>query len=190
MDERESLGSRVLALKRRLETDNLTPEDKERLELARRLRELHRDGKTLEECAHVLGQHPKMLAQFARRGVYKLFCDYLERLEHGDDEKAVERVVRKARTEFAGFSPDAIQYIRGCFRRDEQGEWSDDGKAMWATQLVAKGVGLTEPQSVVRPIININIAALKAEMSQVASDDAEADAAARAITVTPQKALA
>jgi len=192
--EQKTLGTRVIALKRRLTTGTLTPEDKERFELTRRLRELRRDGKTIEECAGLLGMRREMIGQFMRRGVFEAFSQHLESLERGTDEKAVEHVVRMARKDFAGFAPDAITYYRSCFMRNaeeeraEKGEFKDDAKAMWATDKVSKGLGLTEPETAVRPIVHINVGYIRNEMLRVAEDDAEAEAAARAITVTPQDA--
>ncbi len=195
-DDPQAPGARVLALKRRLGTDTLTPDDGERLALARRLRELRREGKTLEECGALLGQHPKMLGHFMRRGVYKLLSDYLERVERGEDAQAIERTVRWARGEFVKLAPDAIEYFESCFERNppeewaERGRWKDDAKARWAAQLIAKGVGLLDPQPVVRPVIHISAASIRAELEEVAADDAKAEAAWRASAVIPDKALA
>jgi hypothetical protein len=179
-------GSRVLAVKRRLDTDTLTPDDMERLELTRRLRELQREGKTLEECGAILGLHPKTLGHFMRRGVYKLLCDYLERVERGEDAQAVERMMRWARVEFVRLAPYAIEYFESCFERNlaeewaERGRWKDDAKARWAAQLIAKGIGLLDPQPVARPVIHISTDWMRAELEEVAAEDAKAEAAWRA----------
>jgi hypothetical protein len=180
-------GARVLGVKRRLETDTLTPGDKKRLELTKRLRELVRQGKTLKECGAMLGLHPKMLGHFMRRGVFKLLCDYFERVERGEDAQAVERMMRWARAEFVGLAPYAIEYFESCFERNppeewaERGRWKDDAKARWAAQLVAKALRLLEPEHAAPPVIQISLAHIEREMAMVAEEDA---LAARVLEVT------
>jgi hypothetical protein len=162
------------------------PSDRERLELTRRLRELVREGKTLEECGAILGQRPKTLGHFMRRGVFKVFSDYLEGVESGDDAKAIERMMRWARVEFVGLAPYAIEYFESCFERNppeewaERGRWKDDAKARWATQFIAKALRLLEPEHATRPVIHISAASIRAELEEVAAEDARAEAAWRA----------
>lgn len=177
----------VAGLKRRLDTDTLSDADKERLELTRRLRELRAEGRSFEECGELLAVNPKTLAKFARGGVFKLLSDHLEGLESGEDAEASERLVRQAKQDFAGLAPSAIAFLRSCFKRTEDGkDFADRGDAQWATQLVAKGIGLTEPQNAVRPVIQINLGVIQAELQEVGRDDASA--ASAVIEVTPQAA--
>lgn len=191
-EPRKSPGNK--ALQNRLEADTLSVSDKEKLELTRQIRALRKKGLTLRQCSVAAGVGQRKVEQFANRGIYKLFCEYLDRLERGTDEEVVEKVVRKAKHEFAGFAPDTIDYYRTCFLRnpltdrEEKGEFRDDAKAMWAADKVSKGLGLTEPEHAIRPIINISIAHIKFEQEMVNADDAEAAAAARAIDVTPTPA--
>lgn len=180
-------GTKVKALERRLRADQLTPEDKDRFEMVKKIRAGRKAGMTIEQCAQVVGKKPRMVEQFIYRGVYKLFSAHLDRLESGDEEQAAAKIIRAAKTKFAHFTPDAIDYIRSCFMKDEDGKWLDDAKAMWATEKVMKGTGLTEPEHVVRPNITIQIAHIRHETAAVAADDAEAEAAV--IEVTPTEAL-
>lgn len=179
------------ALQRRLETDTLKPEDKEKLELARELRRLRKQGLSFRECSERMGQTEARLEKFARRQSFATFCRYLETLEKGTNEEATAVVVRKAKQEFAAFAPDTIAYYRTCFERNppedqaEKGEFKDDAKAMWASERVSKGLGLTEPDTAVRPVVQINIAHIRMEQAMVAADDAEAAAVQKAIDVTP-----
>jgi hypothetical protein len=110
--------------------------------------------------------------------------------------KEVDKVVQKAKKEFAAFAPDAIDFYRECFRRNsmedqtEKGIFKDDEKAMWATEKVSKGLGLTEPEHAIRPQVVIQLGFIKAEVAQVQSDDSDAARAAKAIDVTPETAEA
>lgn len=173
----------LVALQRRLETDTLTPEDRERFDLARKLRELRREGLSMRAIAERLGKGESGLTQFMRRGVFAVFNGYLQGLEKGEDEVACDEVVRKARVDFRALAPDAIEYYRSCYARDAEGAWKDDAKAMWATERVGRGLGLTEPDIAARPVIQINIAHIRAEAAEVAEDDA---LARDAIDVTPE----
>ncbi len=177
----------VAGLKRRLDTDTLTDEDKERLELTRRLKELRGEGRTFEECGELLAMNPKTLAKFVRGGVFKLLSDHLEAIDSGEDAEASDRVVRTAKQDFAGLAPSAIAFLRHAYRKGDDGkEYRDEGLAQWATGLIAKGTGLTEPQTAVRPVIQINLGVIQAELQEVGRDDMRA--ASAVIEVTPAKA--
>jgi len=181
----------VRGLRNRLEADTLNPEDKKKMALAKELRTLRKQGLTLAQCSAKLGINEHQAEQFARRGVYKLFCQYFEELERTTDEEKACEIARETKRQFVAFGPDALAYYRTCFLRnppdeqEEKGEFKDDAKAMWATERVSKGLGLTEPEQTGRPVININIAHIRAEQEMVNADDAEAAAAAKAIDVTP-----
>lgn len=182
-DTPETRSPHVKALARRLEDGTLSPQDKEKLDLTRRVRELRSKGYTFAKCAAELGVNQKNLEGFARAGIYKLLGNYLESLEEGSEEKSIERVTRQTRTEFALCGPLASRVIRESFKRDENDELVDKGQANWATQIVAKGLGLTEPQSVGRPVVNINIGTIQAELGTIRADDSLARGA---IDITPQ----
>lgn len=187
---REVLTGIAAGLQRRLETDTLTQEDRERIELVRRVKEMRADGKTFDEIGPLVDYNPKSLAKFVRGGVYKLLSDHLESLDNVTDEKAVERVVRRAKQDFAGLTPSAIAFLKTCFKRTPDGkEFLDPGLAQWATNLVAKGTGLTEPSHVVRPVIQINLGVIKAELKDVSGDDERARSAVIEITPSPAGSL-
>lgn len=181
-------GSAVKAIAHRLEMDALTPEDKERLELARQLRAYRKRGMKVADCAALVGLKESTAQQFMLRGVYKLFVHYLDGLEKGEDDKAADAKVRKAKQRLAHHTDDAVDFIAECFKRNpeeeraEKGVFVDEGRAQWAAQQVAKGTGLLEPERAVRPTININIGQIAAEQAQVEDDDSRAQAA---IDVTP-----
>jgi len=187
---------RVSGLEKRLQSDTLTTREKERYELARQIRTLQGQGKTLHQVARTIGVSSALVEQFVRRGVYKTYCAHLDKLAVGEDQLAIDKVVHNAKQEFASFAPDALAYYRTCFIRNpiedraDKGEFKDDDKAMWATEKVSKGLGLTEPEHAVRPIINISVGHIHAEMKRVAADDAEAEAASRTIDITPTNAEA
>lgn len=180
----------VKALERRLVNDELTPEDKAELERVRQVRALRKSGATILECARKTGQTEARLSKFMKRSMYKLFEDYLIRLERGDDEKAIGDIVRGAKEAFAQFAPDAIDFYRECFQRnavedqEEKGIFKDPARAEWATERVSKGIGLTEPDIATRPTINIGSAIIVGELSVIAQDDRQAREAIT-IDITP-----
>jgi len=184
----------VRGLRSRLASDTLRPRDKERMAFTQRIRTLRKQGRTLAQCAQEMGVGESKVVQFTRRGMYKIFCEYLATAEQAAQEITGSDVVRQARQEFATLAPDAMAYFRSCYQRhppEDQpalGLFKDDAKAMWATDKVAKGLGLTEPEHAVRPVIHINVGSIRVEMAQVAADDAEAARAAKVIDVTPTPA--
>jgi hypothetical protein len=186
------VDARVAALQKRIASDMLTPLDKERMATARELRALRKKGLSFRACAEEMGKSETRVKELAQNANYKLFCEYFDSVEQGTDAQVVDKLVRKAKQEFAAFAPDALSYFRTCYERNppeehaEKGEFKDDAKAMWATERVAKGLGLTEPETAVRPVVQINIAHIRMEQAMVAADDAEADAVQKAIDVTPE----
>lgn len=174
------------ALERRMAKHELNDEDLRLLELSKKLYHLRKEGATYAECGRAVGQTDKQVRQFMARGQYARFIDYMRACERGDDEKQVEKVVREAKHEFAKFAPDAIEYYRSCYLKDDDGNWLDDGKAQWATEKVSKGLGLTEPEHAVRPVVQIGQAFIVNEMKMVDADDALARG--KVIDVTPEPA--
>lgn len=173
-----------LALQRRLATDSLRESDKVEMATAKRVREMERRGVSSLDIAREIGKDDRHTRRYMQGPVYLAFAAHLDAIERGDEGKLVDKIVRQAKNDFAQFAPDAIQYIRECFRRTDDGKaWKDDGKAQWATQLVAKGLGLTEPETAVRPQINIAGHYIHIETQQVKEDDEEARNAI--IDVTP-----
>lgn len=185
------MSSPLKGLARRLTANQLTIEDKEALKVVRQIKALKREGATLIEVARETGMTEPAVRQYIKRGVYRLYADYLDQLEQGDDEKQIEKTVKTAKQQFASFAPDAIDYYRECFARNPldlqamDGIFKNDARAMWATEKVSKGLGLTEPEHIVRPVVHIDLRLIHAEMAMVASDDAMAADAARTIDVTP-----
>ena len=189
-----ALPSRLKALSRRLASGQLEPEDKEALTKVRQIVALQREGATLLEVARETGMTEPTVRQYIKRGVYRLYADYLAQVEQGDDEKQVEKVVKTAKQKFAMFAPDAIDYYQECFLRNPidlqttDGVFKDSARAMWATEKVSKGLGFTEPEHVARPVVHIDLRLIHAEMEMVKNDDATAAEAARTIDVTPTQA--
>lgn len=183
--------SRAFTLQRRLLTGELDERDKRDLALARQVRKLRKEGATILEAARLTGTTERKLQQWMQRSTFQALDRYLANLEGDTPEEAkIEEVVRTAKSQFAQFAPDAIDYYKECFARNpveeqiEKGTFKDDAKAMWATDKVSKGLGLTEPEHAVRPVINIQHAYIRHETNLVQSDDAEAVAASKAIDVT------
>lgn len=179
-------------LERRLLTGNLEPADKENLALVRQIRKLRQEGATILECARLTGTTERRLQQWMKRGTYMVLDRYLANLESGSTlPEQVEEVVKNAKTQFAQFAPDAIDFYKEAFARNavedqtEKGVFKDRAMAQWATEKVSRGLGLDQPEHTTRPIIHIENAFIKHETRMVDKDDAEADAAVRAIDVTP-----
>lgn len=177
------------ALERRLVNNELSEDDKRTQAEVRQVVALRREGATILECARKIGKSERALQQFMKRGVYKLHCDYLAKLERGEDEKQIRDVVKTAKEAFAQFAPDAIDFYKECFERNpieeqsEKGIFKDPARAEWATERVSKGLGLTEPDISTRPTISIASAVIVGELRVMAADDARAE---EAITVEAQ----
>lgn len=189
-----AISPRLSALNRRLTSGQLEPADKEALTRVRQIMALKREGATLLELARETGMTEPAVRQYIRRGVYRLYVDYLNQVEQGDDEKQVEKLVKTAKQRFASFAPDAIDYYQECFLRNPvdlqttDGVFRDSAKAMWATEKVSKGLGFTEPEHVARPVVHIDLRLIHAENAIVAADDTQAALDARTIDVTPTQA--
>lgn len=186
------MNGNVKALERRLHNNELTDEDKAEVARVRQVMALRADGATVLECARKTGQTERRLQQFMKRSTYKLYVDYLLRLERADDERQVQDVVRGAKQAFAQFAPDAIDFYKECFLRnpiedqEDKGIFKDPARAEWATERVSKGLGLTEPDVATRPTINIASPIIVGELTIIARDDARA--AQDVIDVTPTPA--
>lgn len=179
---------RSSALARRLSADLLKEEDKALVETVKRIRAYQRKGASELEISRAIGMQARAVNKLIVGPSFAVISAHLEEIERGDDTKLVDKIVRQAKQDFAQFAPDAIRYIRECYARSEDGKtWKDDGKAQWATQLVAKGLGLTEPETAVRPQINIAGHYIHVETTQVKEDDEEARVSA-AIDITPAHA--
>src|SRR5689334_3028557 len=138
-------GGKILGLRKRLAADTLTPEDKDKLALARDLRALRAKGLNRSELAVRLKMSERAVESFGESATFILLPRNLAALDRGADAETADRIVRKAKQEFAGFAGDAIDYFRSCYERNhpedqpEKGIFKDDAKAMWATEKVAKG---------------------------------------------------
>lgn len=181
-------------LERRLLSGELTAQDKQDLALARQVRKLRKEGATILECARLTGSTERRLQQWMKRSTYAALDAYLGNLE-GDTpaDTQIEEVVRTAKSQFAQFAPDAIDFYKEAFKRNpaedqtEKGVFKDMALAQWATKEVSTGLGLTRPETSVRPVINIQNAYIRSETNLVREDDAEADRVEKAIDVTPSE---
>lgn len=161
----------------------------QRLALTKAIRACQADKLTWDEMATELKQTANGLRQFARCASFRRCAAELDRqVDIPVAVEDVETVVQDAKAKFARLAPSAVEFYQDCFQRHPEGEWAQKGKwidkelAERAAAQVAKGIGLTEPEQAVRPIIQINLAHMQFQMNQVAEEDARA---ARAIDVTP-----
>jgi hypothetical protein len=172
-----------------LERGTLNDVDKEQLAFTRVVRTHMQKRRTIKEIADITEKSPYYIRRFISSAAFRVCCDYLTELETMGDAQDSDVLVRKAREEFLAMAPDALEYYRDCFARHPEeawpklGKWKSDEKAQWASQQVAKGLGLSEPEHATRPIIQINLQHMQFEMNQVDAEDALDQ---QAIDVTPQ----
>lgn len=177
--ERMNQGG-VRALAKRLNGNELTQEDRDEIARVRQVLALRREGASILECARATGQTERRLQQYMKRTPYKLYADYIIRLERADDERQVGDVVKSTKQEFVRFGPDAIDFYHECFLRnpvedqEKKGIFKDPARAEWATERVSRGLGLTEPDIAVRPTINIASPIIVGELTIISRDDARA----------------
>lgn len=146
---------------------------------------LRRKGLSLAKCAEAVGLEPHQLRRFVKREEFKCLVRYLQERSEVAAEQQLNQSVKMAKREFMQFAPDAIDYYKTCFKRDADGDFVDDAKAMWATEKVSKGLGLTEPEQAVRPVVNIAHAVIMAESHMLKLDDQLARENAQVVDVTP-----
>lgn len=181
----------VRQLAKRLSQNELNDEDKAELARVRQVLALRKDGATILECARATGQTERRLYQYMQRTPYKLYVDYLIKLDRADDDRQVADVVKTAKHQFARFAPDVIDFYKECFERnpvedqEKQGIFKDPARAEWAAERVGKGLGLTEPDIATRSVINIASPIIVGELRIIASDDARAKEDAIEVTATP-----
>jgi hypothetical protein len=190
----------LVALKRRLTAGELTDEDRASLERCARLRALRAEGKSFDECAREMSEKAVTLSKFARSDTFAALSEFIEAARDALDAKAMERAVRRGRLTMAGLVPEACRYIRDAFRRHPPGttikrggieidlsdEPIDDGKAMWATELIAKNTGMLEPITTKAPTL-VNPTFINNTIVMSRGDDAQAAkaAAVETIDITP-----
>lgn len=180
----------VRALAKRLNANELEKEDREEIARVRQVLALRREGASVLECARATGQTERRLSQYMKRTPFKLYADYILKLERADDDRQVSDVVKTTKQEFIRFGPDAIDFYRECFERnpveeqEQKGIFKDPARAEWATERVSKGLGLTEPDVSTRPVINITSPVIIGELKVIASDDARAKEDAIEVTAT------
>lgn len=172
------------ALRARLQANALTVDDTEKLKRARLLRAQLADGATYQAASRVIGEHAKTLAKFANSPAYTFLCEHMDRQEIISLDETGAKAIARSRAAMAELTPEAVRYLRDCFRRAESGEPLDDAKAMWATELVARKSDLLASPHANRskPVVVINIGQLNAACDQVRAIEAARD-------ITPVEAV-
>lgn len=173
-----------------------TFQDRRALFHARALRDGLRTGKTIVSIAAELGDISRSaLSRFSASPLYAAACRALDAgaltatpAKPADEESALEA----ARLSLAERLPDAMTYIETCFLRDESKParpYLDEGRAMWATQLVLKSAGLADAkQGGGAPPVVITADAMNVMLGAIRGDDQKRLPPPPAITVTAEVA--
>lgn len=180
----KGVATRVVSFRQRLRQGTLGPDELKLYERAKALYALRKQGYTQAQCAAELNLPVSSVGAFLTRGTYRTVVEHIEATTGEAANADNERQMRELRGRFILLGPKAMTALERSFEEAKPGEYKDDGKMMWATQMVARGLGLTEPPPPARPAIQINIGTLKAELADIRADDARAR---RAIDVTPQQ---
>lgn len=166
------------AVIRRLREGSATEEDNKDLARARLYRDMKRRGHSDLEIARAMGMQDRSVRGFVTGKLGRALLDYLTEREVAKTDKAMDDVVAQARRDFAALTPKSVKFLDWCMREKKDGTPEDVGLFQWAAAIVAKGAGLTEPSTAVRPVIQINVGSIKIEQAQVNADDEMARQAA------------
>lgn len=198
---RQDVGeSRATALLRaRLTKGELTEDDRTQVVRCEQIRKHLEAKKSYPEIAEIMREKSNSILAFTRRPSWTEYCRYLDSAQYAKDEEMLAVALRRGRVGIAGCVPDAVRYITEAFRRHPAGTKRtiggkevdigdtplDDGKAMWATELVSKSTGLMDPPNVKAPTL-VNPTFINNTIHMSRGDDAEAArAAVETIDVTP-----
>jgi hypothetical protein len=178
----------ITALKRRLATREFTKTDLIHLGRVERLRALRAEGKSFEICGRVMEENGDALQKFAKGEMYACYAAHLEAIQDAEDERAMERQIRRGRIDMSGMVPAAVRFLQRCFREAKDGTPLDTGLAQWATQQVTKSTGLMEPLTIARPAV-VNNTFIQQTLNVSREDDDQAAQSARSVVdVTPVSA--
>lgn len=160
---------------------------RELVRLAKQIRLLQGRDLTFDEIAREVSVPVRELKQTMRSAAFRRLQEQVAKPEAQPlaDAADVPTVVKEAKAELA---LDTIEYYRDCYQRLPEEQWNTKGKwvdptlAQWAAERIGKGIGLLEPEQMVRPIITIHLGAMSHVLGQVAEEDARV---MQAIDVTP-----
>lgn len=177
--KRKARGGSAKAFLARLQRGDLTPDDQERVALAKAIKEGRAANLTYEEIARRLGVKRVMLTGFVNGPIYDAALQYLDWLAGSDEDRARARREKEEREEFFGFGKDALAFLRDAFRRSpvqlEGGEvrevWESPAMAQWATERVMRGKGWDQPVQDRRPVIQINVEMKERVGTSILADD-------------------
>ena len=188
-------GNSVIAFKRRLMQGALTPADRQRLTLAKAIREARAQGMSMRALARTLGLTENSVLGFAARGICTAALHWLAEKEHTPGDKARAEREAAERDEIESLGPHAITFLRDAFRREEKrhpetgepvSEWVDPGLAMWATGEIIKTRGWNQPRGAGARVVNINIQMKDRVLGSILDDEEKtAEGRARA-SLTPE----
>jgi hypothetical protein len=181
-------GAIVTSFKRRLVSGTPTPEDQQRLVLAKAIMQARAEGVSMRSLARTLGIVEATLVSFASRGICTAAIEYIKERETSSDDKIRAAREVEERDEVDSLAPFAISFLRDAFRKEEKvnkagekaSDWVDPGLAMWATEQLIKGKGWNAPRGAGQTIVNINIQTKDRVLGAVL-DDEEKMALARAL---------
>jgi hypothetical protein len=181
-------GAKAVALRNRLETGVLTPEDRKFLERGRRVKMAMAQGVTLASIAEQEGIEARALGLWIRGATAREVFGYLEAEDASDDDAILDRKRKAERTRLEAQGENAIAFVEDAFKH----KWTDAGRvwaqpqlAMWATERMFKTKGWDQAGSAKRPVIQVGDVTIIARMDAVASDDAKL-AHRKAIDITPE----
>jgi hypothetical protein len=183
------------ALRARLARGELTEDDRAQVVRCEQIRRGLDAKQSYSEIGETMGEKANSLLVFTRRPSYAVYCAYLDSAQHARDEEILAAALRRGRVGIAGCVPDAVRYIQEAFRRHPSGTKRtisgreidlsdtpfDDGKAMWATELVSKSTGLMDPPTVKAPTL-VNPTFINNTIHMSRADDTEAARAAIDVT--------
>jgi transcriptional regulator with XRE-family HTH domain len=142
------VSPQAIALRKRLASGRLLPQDRERIKLALDLRDLRAQGLTFAECARRLGVSKKLVEGFVNGQVYDTILAHHERQEAGADGDGRARGATDKRGHVRRLASPALDRLEANLQGDNA------RAADRAMEIVLEANGLLEPE-VARPVIHI-----------------------------------
>lgn len=176
----------MVGLARRLVTDTLKRDEREQVARTEKFLELVEQGWNATQIAPEVGMSPHALHQWTGRARFRVFSMWVkERTLRPDDKTKLVRASTE-RARFEALGPKALDFLEDAFRRDAAGKYLDRREAKWATEMVAKGKGWTEPELARRDVGELKVSVVVAQQTAIrASDAARGSPVTIEVTATP-----
>ena len=166
MPTKLGVSPQAVALRKRLASGRLLPQDKARIALATQIHALRSEGLTFSACAARLGLPEKRVAAFAAGQIFDTILAHHERVEAGADEPGHAQATIEKRARVRRLASPALDRLEGNLLGDNA------RAADRAMEIVLEANGLLEPE-VARPVVHISQLVVNQQVAISRADDEE-----------------